>query len=72
MMKSVMVKEFPWLRKYFGEDIDWAIGLEYDLLQFMGLGPTPGTRLYQDYEAARKIVAGSNMFSINLTAFQFR
>ena len=40
------------------EDIDWAIGLESDLLQFMGLGPTPGTRLYQDYEAAGKIVAG--------------
>jgi hypothetical protein len=40
------------------EDIDWAISLESDLLQFMELGPTPGTRLYQDYEAAGKIVAG--------------
>jgi hypothetical protein len=39
------------------EDIDWAIGLESDLLQFMELGPTPGTRLYQDYEAAGKLVA---------------
>jgi len=38
------------------EDIDWAIGLESDLLQFMGLGPNPGTRLYQDYEAAGKII----------------
>jgi len=40
------------------EDIDWAIGLESDLLQFMELGPTPGTRLYQDYEASGKIIAG--------------
>jgi radical SAM superfamily enzyme YgiQ (UPF0313 family) len=40
------------------EDIDWAIGLESDLLQFMELGPTPGTRLYQDYEAEGKIIAG--------------
>ena len=40
------------------EDIDWAIGLESDLLQFMELGPNPGTRLYQDYEAEGKMVAG--------------
>ena len=40
------------------EDIDWAIGLESDLLQFMELGPNPGTRLYQEYEAAGKIVPG--------------
>jgi radical SAM superfamily enzyme YgiQ (UPF0313 family) len=40
------------------EDIDWAIGLESDLLQFMELGPTPGTRLYQEYEAAGKLAAG--------------
>jgi radical SAM superfamily enzyme YgiQ (UPF0313 family) len=40
------------------EDIDWAIDLESDLLQFMELGPHPGTRLYQDYEAEGKIVAG--------------
>ena len=40
------------------EDIDWAIGLESDFLQFMELGPSPGTRLYQDYEAEGKMVAG--------------
>jgi hypothetical protein len=40
------------------EDIDWAIGLESDLLQFMELGPTPGTRLYQEYEAEGKIISG--------------
>jgi hypothetical protein len=45
-------------KKTIHEDIDWAIGLESDLLQFMELGPTPGTRLYQDYEAAGKLLAG--------------
>jgi radical SAM superfamily enzyme YgiQ (UPF0313 family) len=40
------------------EDIDWAIGLESDLLQFMELGPVPGTRLYQEYEAAGKLIPG--------------
>jgi radical SAM superfamily enzyme YgiQ (UPF0313 family) len=40
------------------EDIDWAIGLESDFLQFMELGPSPGTRLYQDYEAEGKMVDG--------------
>jgi hypothetical protein len=40
------------------EEIDWAIGLESDLLQFMELGPHPGTRLYQDYEAEGKLVDG--------------
>jgi hypothetical protein len=40
------------------DDIDWAIGLESDLLQFMELGPTPGTRLYQEYEAAGKMIPG--------------
>jgi len=40
------------------EDIDWAIGLESDLLQFMELGPLPGTRLYREYEAAGKLLPG--------------
>jgi hypothetical protein len=40
------------------EDIDWAIGLESDLLQFMELGPLPGTRLYREYEAAGKLLSG--------------
>jgi radical SAM superfamily enzyme YgiQ (UPF0313 family) len=45
-------------KKTIHEDIDWAIGLESDLLQFMELGPTPGTRLYQEYEAAGKMIPG--------------
>jgi radical SAM superfamily enzyme YgiQ (UPF0313 family) len=40
------------------EEIEWAIGLESDYLQFMELGPHPGTKLYQDYEAEGKIVEG--------------
>jgi len=37
------------------EDIDWAIDLESDLLQFMQFSPMPGTRLHADYEAQGKI-----------------
>ncbi|MFP4041065.1 MAG: radical SAM protein [Desulfosudaceae bacterium] len=32
------------------EDIDYLTGLNADLVQFMQLGPLPGTRLFQDYE----------------------
>ncbi|MBI5637519.1 MAG: radical SAM protein [Nitrospinae bacterium] len=38
------------------EDIDWAIGLESDMLQFMQFGPIPGTRLYNDYEVEGKLL----------------
>jgi len=34
------------------EDIDWAIDLESDLLQFMQFTPVPGTRLYKEYAEA--------------------
>ncbi len=40
------------------EEIDWAIGLESDLLQFMELGPNPGTKLYREYEAEGKLAQG--------------
>ncbi len=40
------------------EEIDWAISLESDLLQFMELGPIPGTRLYREYEADGKLIPG--------------
>ncbi len=33
------------------EDVDFAISLKPDYLQFMQLGPIPGTALYRDYEA---------------------
>ena len=32
------------------EDVEFAVGLESDLVQFMQLGPLPGTALYRDYE----------------------
>ena len=38
------------------EDIEWALSLESDLSQFMGLGPMPGTRLYREYEAEGKLL----------------
>ncbi len=38
------------------EDIDWAVGLESDLLQFMQFGPLPGTPLFEDYAAQGKLL----------------
>ena len=40
------------------EDIDFAIGLDTDYLQFMQLGPIPGTALYEDYEQQGKLLRG--------------
>lgn len=37
------------------EDIDYLIDLETDFVQFMELGPLPGTALYQEYEEAGKL-----------------
>jgi hypothetical protein len=34
------------------DDIEWAIDLESDLLQFMHFTPVPGTRLYKEYAEA--------------------
>jgi hypothetical protein len=44
-------------KKTIHEDIDWAIGLESDLSQFMELGPQPGTKLYKDYEETGKLLS---------------
>jgi hypothetical protein len=38
------------------EDVDFAISLEADYLQFMQLGPMPGTALYDAYLRAGKIL----------------
>ncbi len=43
-------------KKTIAEDIEWAIGLESDLLQFMQFGPIPGTRLHKDYLEAGMLV----------------
>ncbi len=32
------------------DDIEFVVGLESDLVQFMELGPLPGTKLYHDYD----------------------
>jgi len=38
------------------EDIDFATSLNPDYLQFMQLGPIPGTKLYKDYEQEGKLI----------------
>lgn len=38
------------------EDVDFATSLNPDYLQFMQLGPMPGTKLYKDYEDAGRLV----------------
>jgi hypothetical protein len=37
------------------EDIDFAIELQTDFVQFMELGPLPGTALYQEYDEAERL-----------------
>jgi hypothetical protein len=39
------------------EDVDYAISLQSDYLQFMGLGPMPGTALHDTYLREGKILA---------------
>jgi len=57
---SVMASAILFLEHHdktsINEDIDFAIGLQPDYLQFMGLGPIPGTRLYQDYADQGKLL----------------
>ena len=43
-------------KKTIWEDIDFATSLKPDYLQFMQLGPIPGTKLYQDYEREGKLI----------------
>lgn len=45
-------------KETINEDIDWAIGVESDLLQFMQFGPIPGTRLFKEYLAEGKLIKG--------------
>jgi radical SAM superfamily enzyme YgiQ (UPF0313 family) len=40
------------------EDVDFATSLNPDYLQFMQLGPMPGTKLYKDYEKEGKLIKG--------------
>lgn len=43
-------------KKTIWEDIDFATSLNPDYLQFMQLGPIPGTKLYKDYEQEGKLI----------------
>lgn len=38
-------------KKTIWEDIHFIVDMESDFVQFMQLGPIPGTRLYEDYDA---------------------
>jgi radical SAM superfamily enzyme YgiQ (UPF0313 family) len=40
------------------EDVDFTTSLNPDYLQFMQLGPMPGTKLYRDYEQEGKLIKG--------------
>jgi radical SAM superfamily enzyme YgiQ (UPF0313 family) len=43
-------------RQSIWEDVDFAIGLGSDYLQFMELGPIPGTKLFADYARQGKLL----------------
>jgi radical SAM superfamily enzyme YgiQ (UPF0313 family) len=40
------------------EDMDYIIGLQPDYIQFMELGPIPGTKLYSDYKKSGVLIDG--------------
>ena len=43
-------------KKTIWEDVDFTTALNPDYLQFMQLGPMPGTTLYKDYEREGKLI----------------
>jgi radical SAM superfamily enzyme YgiQ (UPF0313 family) len=43
-------------KKTIWEDVDFATSLNPDYLQFMQLGPIPGTKLYKDYEETGRLI----------------
>ena len=62
---SVMTSAILFLEEHTGEniweDIDFITGLNADYVQFMELGPLPGTQLYREYEAAAKLYSPEEM-----------
>jgi radical SAM superfamily enzyme YgiQ (UPF0313 family) len=56
---SVMTSAILFLEEHTREnlwaDVDFATGLNADYVQFMELGPLPGTTLYRDYEEQGKL-----------------
>ena len=43
-------------KKTIWDDVDFTTALNPDYLQFMQLGPMPGTTLYKDYERKEKLI----------------
>jgi hypothetical protein len=43
-------------KKNIHEEIDWAISMNSDLVQFMQLGLSPGTRIYKEYDEQGKLM----------------
>ncbi len=43
------------------EDVDFAVGLNPDYIQFMELGPLPGTPLYRSYDEQGKLYTAEEM-----------
>jgi len=62
---SVMTSAILFLEEHtkesLGADVDFVTGLRADYVQFMELGPLPGTKLYSDYEAQGKLCAKEEM-----------
>ncbi len=62
---SVMTSAILFLEEHTKEnlwaDVDFATGLNADYVQFMELGPVPGTKLYRDYEEQGKLCTRDEM-----------
>ena len=62
---SVMTSAILFLEEHtqenIGEDIDFIVGLKADYVQFMELGPLPGTQLYREYATQGKLMTPEEM-----------
>ncbi len=62
---SVMTSAILFLEEHTREslwpDVDFVTGLKADYVQFMELGPLPGTKLYRDYEEQGKLCSTDEM-----------
>ena len=55
MASSILFLEYH-DKKTIWEDVDFVTSLNPEYLQFMQLGPLPGTKLYKDYEKEEKLI----------------
>jgi radical SAM superfamily enzyme YgiQ (UPF0313 family) len=62
---SVMTSAILFLEEHtqanIWEDVEFITGLNADYVQFMELGPLPGTQLYQEYENQGKLMTSEEM-----------